>query len=155
MVPLYGTVLFKVMKSSACDEGCVEQIDRLFADALGADAPVDEACGCELDDWELSPKGPGGNIAALAAALTETFGELADLGEYKASSCACSASASTASTTQRSRSEASSRAKSARRSDSKRARSYGAWGCFRYFAVGPPRRALSRHERYTGSPPLD
>ena len=35
VVPLYGTVLFKVMKQLGLHEGCIEQIDRLFRTRLG------------------------------------------------------------------------------------------------------------------------
>jgi enoyl-[acyl-carrier protein] reductase/trans-2-enoyl-CoA reductase (NAD+) len=34
VVPLYGTVLFKVMKKLGLHEGCIEQIDRLFRTSL-------------------------------------------------------------------------------------------------------------------------
>ena len=37
VVPLYGTVLFKVMKQLGLHEGCIEQIDRLFRTRLGKD----------------------------------------------------------------------------------------------------------------------
>ncbi len=42
VVPLYGTVLFKVMKQLGLHEGCIEQIDRLFRTRLGAGVEVDE-----------------------------------------------------------------------------------------------------------------
>ncbi len=55
VVPLYGVVLFKVMKQMGLHEGCVEQIDRLFRTALPAGrTPLDDAGRVRLDDWELS-----------------------------------------------------------------------------------------------------
>ena len=56
VVPLYGTVLFKVMKQLGLHEGCIEQIDRLFRTRLGAGVALDEAQRVRVDDWELSPE---------------------------------------------------------------------------------------------------
>ena len=56
VVPLYGTVLFKVMKQLGRHEGCIEQIDRLFRTRLGPGAELDDAQRLRLDDWELSPE---------------------------------------------------------------------------------------------------
>jgi enoyl-[acyl-carrier protein] reductase/trans-2-enoyl-CoA reductase (NAD+) len=43
IIPLYISLLFKVMKSKKIHEGCIEQIQRLYADKLfsGADVPID------------------------------------------------------------------------------------------------------------------
>jgi enoyl-[acyl-carrier protein] reductase/trans-2-enoyl-CoA reductase (NAD+) len=83
VVPLYGTVLFKVMKKLGLHEGCIEQIDRLFRTRLGKDAPVDEAMRLRIDDWELSPEVQKEVLRRWPLLTTETLGELADLGEYK------------------------------------------------------------------------
>ena len=83
VVPLYGTVLFKVMKKLGLHEGCIEQIDRLFRTRLGLDAPVDEAMRLRLDDWELSPEVQKEVSRRWPLLTTETLGELADLGEYR------------------------------------------------------------------------
>ncbi|MBX9649688.1 MAG: trans-2-enoyl-CoA reductase family protein [Xanthobacteraceae bacterium] len=83
VVPLYGTVLFKVMKKLGLHEGCIEQIDRLFRTRLGSNAPVDEAQRLRLDDWELSPEVQKEVSRRWPLLTTETLGELADLGEYK------------------------------------------------------------------------
>jgi enoyl-[acyl-carrier protein] reductase/trans-2-enoyl-CoA reductase (NAD+) len=83
VVPLYGTVLFKVMKQLGLHEGCIEQIDRLFRTRLGSNAPVDEAQRLRLDDWELSPEVQKEVSRRWPLLSTETLGELADLGEYK------------------------------------------------------------------------
>jgi enoyl-[acyl-carrier protein] reductase/trans-2-enoyl-CoA reductase (NAD+) len=83
VVPLYGTVLFKVMKQLGLDEGCIEQIDRLFRTRLGPDVEVDEARRIRLDDWELSPEVQAEVLRRWPLLSTETLGELADLPEYR------------------------------------------------------------------------
>ena len=83
VVPLYGTVLFKVMKQLGLHEGCIEQIDRLFRTRLGRDAQVDEAKRLRVDDWELSADVQKEVSRRWPLLTTETLGELADLPEYK------------------------------------------------------------------------
>lgn len=83
VVPLYGTVLFNVMKQLGLHEGCIEQIDRLFRTRLGKDAPLDEAQRLRVDDWELSPEVQTEVLRRWPLLSTETLGELADLAEYK------------------------------------------------------------------------
>jgi enoyl-[acyl-carrier protein] reductase/trans-2-enoyl-CoA reductase (NAD+) len=83
VVPLYGTVLFKVMKQLGLHEGCIEQIDRLFRTRLGPDAKVDEAQRLRVDDWELSPEVQKEVSRRWPLLTTETMGELADLAEYR------------------------------------------------------------------------
>lgn len=55
VVPLYISILFKIMKENGLHEGCVEQMRRLLAEKLcGEDAPVLDAEGrLRLDDLEL------------------------------------------------------------------------------------------------------
>jgi enoyl-[acyl-carrier protein] reductase/trans-2-enoyl-CoA reductase (NAD+) len=83
VVPLYGTVLFKVMKQLGRHEGCIEQIDRLFRTRLGPDADLDEAQRLRLDDWELSPEVQAEVARRWPLLSTASLGELADLAEYR------------------------------------------------------------------------
>jgi enoyl-[acyl-carrier protein] reductase/trans-2-enoyl-CoA reductase (NAD+) len=83
VVPLYGTVLFKVMKQLGLHEGCIEQIDRLFRTRLAPGIEVDEARRIRMDDWELSPEVQVEVSRRWPLLSTETLGELADLPEYK------------------------------------------------------------------------
>jgi enoyl-[acyl-carrier protein] reductase/trans-2-enoyl-CoA reductase (NAD+) len=54
VVPLYISILYKVMKDMGIHEGCVEQMYRLFAEKLFAGDPVlDESGLLRLDDWEM------------------------------------------------------------------------------------------------------
>lgn len=55
VVPLYLSLLYKVMKSKGLHEGCTEQIIRLFAERLyGSQGLLTEQDGLiHLDDWEM------------------------------------------------------------------------------------------------------
>ena len=57
VVPLYVSMLFKVMREFGNHEGCIEQTNRLFLDRLyGESSSLDlDADGrIRLDDWEMS-----------------------------------------------------------------------------------------------------
>ncbi len=55
VVPLYISLLFKVMKEAGTHEGCTEQIHRLFADRLygGGEPQTDERGRIRIDDLEM------------------------------------------------------------------------------------------------------
>ncbi len=55
VVPLYLSVLYKVMKEKDIHEGCIEQMYRLFAEKMyGADGLQVEKDGMiHVDDWEM------------------------------------------------------------------------------------------------------
>lgn len=54
IVPLYITVLYKIMKEQGLHEGCIEQMYRLFHDKIhGTSAELDESGKIRLDDWEM------------------------------------------------------------------------------------------------------
>ena len=55
VVPLYISLLYKVMKEKGVHEGCIEQLQRLFATRLYADGGVvtDGDGLIRLDDWEM------------------------------------------------------------------------------------------------------
>jgi enoyl-[acyl-carrier protein] reductase/trans-2-enoyl-CoA reductase (NAD+) len=59
VVPLYLSILLKVMAEKGVDEGCIEQIQRLFATQLyradGAAPAADSAGRLRVDDWEMRP----------------------------------------------------------------------------------------------------
>lgn len=83
VVPLYGTVLFKVMKQLGLHEGCIEQIDRLFRTRLGKNAELDDEQRIRVDDWELSPAVQTEVSRRWPLLSTQTMDELADLEEYR------------------------------------------------------------------------
>lgn len=57
VVPLYISLLYKIMKREGNHEGCIEQMYRMFHDRLysGSAVPVDNEHRIRLDDWELLP----------------------------------------------------------------------------------------------------
>ncbi len=54
-MPLYISILYKVMKEKGLHEGCIEQVNRLFRERLytGGPIPVDEKGRIRVDDWEM------------------------------------------------------------------------------------------------------
>lgn len=52
IVPLYISLVYKVMKEEGLHEGCIEQMFRLFTDKIVKEE-VDDAGMFRLDDWEL------------------------------------------------------------------------------------------------------
>ncbi|WP_413738093.1 enoyl-ACP reductase FabV [Sodalis sp. RH21] len=55
VMPLYISMAFKIMKDLGIHEGCIEQIQRLFATRLFGDRQpaTDDQHRLRLDDWEL------------------------------------------------------------------------------------------------------
>ncbi|MCD8524810.1 MAG: trans-2-enoyl-CoA reductase family protein [Gammaproteobacteria bacterium] len=57
VVPLYISLLYKIMKREGNHEGCIEQMYRLFHDRLYSPSlSLDNEHRIRLDDWELSEK---------------------------------------------------------------------------------------------------
>ena len=57
IVPLYISILYKVMKEKGLHEGCIEQMYRLFNEKLFVqDRTTDENGQLRLDDWEMRPE---------------------------------------------------------------------------------------------------
>lgn len=85
VIPLYISLLYKIMKAEGIHEGCIEQIQRLFADRLysGNPIPTDEQGRIRIDDWEMRADVQA-NIAKLwGESTTESLVELGDLAGYK------------------------------------------------------------------------
>lgn len=87
IVPLYISLLYKVMKEKGLHEGCIEQMHRLFdriytADSLAA-VPTDEQGRIRVDDWEMRPDVQQAIDAVWASISTETLPELGDLEGYR------------------------------------------------------------------------
>lgn len=54
IVPLYISILYKVMKEMGIHEGCIEQMYRMFHEKLYTQKPVlDEQGRIRVDDWEM------------------------------------------------------------------------------------------------------
>lgn len=83
IVPLYITILYKVMKEMGLHEGCVEQMYRLFHDRLFANpAETDSEGRIRLDDWEMRPEVQQKVSQIWQELSTENVGELADIDGY-------------------------------------------------------------------------
>lgn len=84
MMPLYLSLLFKVMKKAGTHEGCIEQVDGLYRDSLYNDHPImDEEGRLRADYKELAPDIQA-EVAALWDQVTdENLYELTDFKGYK------------------------------------------------------------------------
>jgi len=85
VIPLYISLLYKIMKEADVHEGCIEQIQRLFSERLytGEAVPTDAQGRIRVDDLEMRE-----DIQAKVAALwldadTNTLPEIGDLAGYK------------------------------------------------------------------------
>lgn len=85
VVPLYISLLYKVMKEKGNHEGCIEQIERLFLDHLSSDgAPaLDEKGRIRIDDWEMGEEVQAAVADAWENVTTENLSELSDFSGYK------------------------------------------------------------------------
>jgi len=84
IIPLYITVLFKVMKAKGIHEGCIEQIQRLYADKLfnGGEVPTDESGRIRIDDWEMRDDVQEAIKRDWEIVSTETLHDVGDLKGY-------------------------------------------------------------------------
>lgn len=85
VVPLYMSLLFKIMKKDGSHEGCIEQMQRLYSDRLynGSEIPTDEKGRIRIDDWEMR-QAYQDEIAELWKSIsTESLIENGDLVGYK------------------------------------------------------------------------
>ncbi len=85
VVPLYISLLFKIMKAMGTHEGCTEQIYRLFADHLyGKGEPTfDEAGRIRIDDLEMKPDVQSETFALWDQVSTENLDEISDFAGYQ------------------------------------------------------------------------
>jgi enoyl-[acyl-carrier protein] reductase/trans-2-enoyl-CoA reductase (NAD+) len=84
VVPLYISMLYKVMKAHGLHEGCIEQIQRLFADRLASAEPAaDDAGRIRIDDWEMRPEIQAEVAAIWPQATTDNLESLTDIAGYR------------------------------------------------------------------------
>ena len=84
MMPLYLSIVMKVMREKGLHEGCIEQIDRLFATGLyGEGAVIDEEGRLRMDDWELREDIQQACRELWPRVTTENLFELTDYALYK------------------------------------------------------------------------
>lgn len=85
IIPLYLSILFKVMKEKGNHEGCIEQIERLYAERLytGGSVPVDGEHLIRIDDWEMDGEVQKEVDARMARVTEENLPSLGDLDGYR------------------------------------------------------------------------
>jgi len=85
VIPLYISLLYKIMKAEGVHEGTIEQIQRLYAERLytGAEVPVDDKGRIRIDDWEMRDDIQQKVAALWEQATTENLAELGDLEGYR------------------------------------------------------------------------
>lgn len=85
IMPLYLSLLFKVMKEEGTHEGCIEQLYRLYTECLYTDSPrLDEEGRARVDELELKPEVQKAVEAAWDKITTETISTDTDFAGYKA-----------------------------------------------------------------------
>jgi enoyl-[acyl-carrier protein] reductase/trans-2-enoyl-CoA reductase (NAD+) len=84
VIPLYISLLYKVMKEEGVHEGCIEQIERLFSQRLYAEnMPLDDAGRIRIDDWEMRDDIQAKVLELWKKATTETLPKIGDLEGYR------------------------------------------------------------------------
>ena len=85
VVPLYISILYKVMKAKGCHEGTIEQMVRLWADHLapGKTPKVDDAGRIRIDDWEMRADVQAEAAKAWEQVQTENLLDVSDYAGFK------------------------------------------------------------------------
>ncbi|MGN6739860.1 enoyl-ACP reductase FabV [Dyella sp.] len=87
VIPLYVSMVFKIMKAKGIHEGTIEQINRLFRDFLyradGAEPQLDDEHRLRLDDWELREDVQSECKALWPTVNTENLNQLTDYAGYR------------------------------------------------------------------------
>ncbi len=85
VIPLYISLLYKIMKAEGIHEGCIEQIQRLYAQRLytGEVVPTDDKGRIRIDDWEMRDDVQSKVAALWKESTTESLPEIGDLAGYK------------------------------------------------------------------------
>ncbi len=83
VVPLYISLLYKLMKAKGTHEGCIEQISRLFKDKLYASHAERDAEGrIRMDDLEMQPDVQQKIRELWPKVTSENLDELTDIKGY-------------------------------------------------------------------------
>ena len=85
VIPLYISLLYKIMKADGIHEGCIEQIQRLYSQRLytGKEVPTDSEGRIRIDDWEMRDDVQAKVAELWTKATTENLPEIGDLPGYK------------------------------------------------------------------------
>ena len=85
VIPLYISLLYKIMKEEGIHEGCIEQIQRLYSERLytGKEVAVDDKGRIRIDDWEMRSDVQEKVAKLWLEATTENIPEISDLEGYR------------------------------------------------------------------------
>lgn len=85
VVPLYISLLYKVMKEKGTHEGCIEQMYRLFADRLygNKNMLLDDAGRIRIDDLEMDADTQARVSDMWPKVTTENLREISDFDGYR------------------------------------------------------------------------
>ena len=84
VVPLYISILFKIMKAKGTHEGCIEQIVRLFKDRLyEGELNLDSEGRIRVDDWEMDSEVQTEVASIWPSVTTENLREVSDFDAYQ------------------------------------------------------------------------
>ena len=86
VVPLYISLLYKVMKANGTHEGTIEQMQRLFADRLyteNGEVALDSEGRIRIDDWEMAEDVQAEVAKYWDKVTTETLAEISDIDGYR------------------------------------------------------------------------
>lgn len=84
VVPLYISILFKLMKARGTHEDCIEQMVRLFNERLyGDDAQLDSEGRIRVDDWEMEADVQQAVAAIWSEISSETLLKKSDYKGYQ------------------------------------------------------------------------
>jgi enoyl-[acyl-carrier protein] reductase/trans-2-enoyl-CoA reductase (NAD+) len=84
IMPLYLSLLFKIMKADGSHEGCIEQVYGLFRDSLyGSDPTLDVDGRLRADGLELRPEIQDAVADLWEQVTTENVSEISDFSGYK------------------------------------------------------------------------
>jgi enoyl-[acyl-carrier protein] reductase/trans-2-enoyl-CoA reductase (NAD+) len=87
VIPLYVSMVFRIMKEKGLHEGTIEQINRLFRESLyrqDHQAPgTDDEGRLRLDDWELRDDVQEACKALWPTVTTENLSQITDYAGYK------------------------------------------------------------------------
>ena len=82
IITQYIGVLFKIMKAKGTHEGCIEQMERLFAERLytaDKNVAVDESGRIRMDDWEMDASVQAEVDKIMPKVTEETVKEFVDM----------------------------------------------------------------------------
>jgi enoyl-[acyl-carrier protein] reductase/trans-2-enoyl-CoA reductase (NAD+) len=83
VIPLYISLLYKVMKGKGIHEGCIEQIQRLYSERVfGGNLDLDDNGRIRVDDWEMREDVQAEVFKLWQIATSENLAEIGDLEGY-------------------------------------------------------------------------